>query len=428
MEITKPIMLDSTGQEIKEALLSIGGAISGKGRIYGFHIDESESDVSKKVTYLKDAVGMTPMAMNYETGVMNYGSWKSVLDDWLMPRPCMLKSNGTVYKYLDENDNTKYADGTDSDIANLDFDGNAMVEWGKNGKKIWYKVEPGSNNHSADVFIADYQADQNYHAYSFIDKDGNLKDHFYTPMFNGVVNNGKLRSISGLMPAGGTTAAQEITYAEANGSGWFTEILSDNTLIEFLLILLGKSTDVQTVFGKGNCNGFVNDASANYGKIVTGTMNKKGMFWGSDVSSNTETYGVKVFGMENWWGNIHRRYAGHINDNGVQKIKMTFGTEDGSIANNFNLTGEGYIEAGASPAKEGFISKMLFTPFTMIPAETLGSSTTHFPDYVWVNNGQVNYALRGGDSGNGAYCGFVFRLDFLASLAAWYFGACLSYR
>lgn len=39
------------------------------------YIDGNESDPSAKVTYLRDAVGMTPVKMNFSTGVFSYGSW-----------------------------------------------------------------------------------------------------------------------------------------------------------------------------------------------------------------------------------------------------------------------------------------------------------------------------------------------------------------
>lgn len=46
-----------------------------------------------------------------------------------MPRPCMLKSDGTVDYYLDPDDYTKKEDGeTPSDIANVNYNGNAMME------------------------------------------------------------------------------------------------------------------------------------------------------------------------------------------------------------------------------------------------------------------------------------------------------------
>lgn len=48
-----------------------------------------------------------------------------------MPKPCMLKTNGQVDYYLNENDYSKKADGTASDITNVNYNGNAMMEWGR---------------------------------------------------------------------------------------------------------------------------------------------------------------------------------------------------------------------------------------------------------------------------------------------------------
>ena len=63
--VTEPVILDSTGQAIKEAVLSIASAIEAKsGVIYAFHIDGAEGDPASKITYLKDAVGMKPAKMD----------------------------------------------------------------------------------------------------------------------------------------------------------------------------------------------------------------------------------------------------------------------------------------------------------------------------------------------------------------------------
>lgn len=73
-------------------------------KVYGFHINSKESDPSKAVTYLLDAVGMTPAKMDYANSKFDYGSWKNA---FFMPKPCMLKSDGTVDYYLDQNDYSK---------------------------------------------------------------------------------------------------------------------------------------------------------------------------------------------------------------------------------------------------------------------------------------------------------------------------------
>ena len=143
-EVTKPIILDETGKMIAERLSAIATAVArGSGTIYAFHIDSTEGDPSSKVTYLKDAIGMKPAHMDYTAGKFDYGSWK---DAFFMPRPCMVKYDGTVDYYLDPDDYTKKADGSASDVANTSYGGNAMMEWGRDGKKIWMKIEPDNGD------------------------------------------------------------------------------------------------------------------------------------------------------------------------------------------------------------------------------------------------------------------------------------------
>lgn len=96
--------------------------------VYGVHIDETDSNPKTRVRYLANAVGMIPAKMNYTSGTFDYGSWA---DAFFMPKPCMLKTNGQVDYYLNENDLSKKINGSASDIANIDYDGNAMMEWGK---------------------------------------------------------------------------------------------------------------------------------------------------------------------------------------------------------------------------------------------------------------------------------------------------------
>ena len=136
---TKPVMLDDTGRAINERLMEIRNVIAngGKGVIYGFHIDQTESDPAAAVTYLADAIGLTPAGMDYTNDIFQWGSWR---DAFFMPRPCMLKYDGTVDYYLDPNNYAKKTDGTASDVADDTYGGNAMMEWGKNGKKILYQI------------------------------------------------------------------------------------------------------------------------------------------------------------------------------------------------------------------------------------------------------------------------------------------------
>ena len=184
--------------------------------------------------------------------------------------------------------------------------------------------------------------------------------------------------------------------------------------------MMARSTDCQTAFGYGRCK------SSNNNAIAPGTMNTKGMFWGS----NDQTSGVKVFGMENVWGNLWRRTAGWINANGTQKVKLTRGTHDGSTATDYNTDGNGYKTiANATPAGSsgGYISSMKTEAFGRLPVTASGSSSTYEADGMWYNNGQVNYAYVGGGWSDGLMVGpFCAVLDHAASVLNSSVGAALS--
>ena len=430
MSITKPPVLDETGKRIAASLAGIEKALKrGTYTLYAFHIDGTESNPSAKVTYLEDAKGMTPAGMDYTNGKFSYGSWE---DAFFMPRPCMVLQEGVVDYYLDPDDYTKKDDGTASDIADTSYAGNAMMEWGRDGKKIWYKVVPDPGDvTSGTVYICDEQLDPSYHAWSFINNQGREVDHFYTPIFNGSsVNDGTrevMRSMSGLAITQSLTGIVERDRCLANNKGsdvlWYTEVIADRILINFLLILMGKSVDTQTVFGRGLDSGSQSALNA----YRTGALNDKGLFFGY----NDGNHGVKVFGMENWWGAQWRRTAGYIKNGSDQRIKLTYGQQDGSTVDGYNTDGSGYISMGITPTgtNGGYIDQMNFNEYGMFGKNSSGSSSTHFCDGQWFNNSATTYALFGGHSTHGLPCGaFCCNLSSAVSSADWTCGVALSYR
>ena len=399
---------------------------------YGFHIDGNESNPSDMVTYLADAVGMTPAKMDYANSKFDYGSWE---DAFFMPKPCMLKSDGTVDYYLDPDDYSKKVDGTTaSDVSNTSYDGNAMMEWGQNGKKIWLKIVPKDSGKSADVFIANAQLDDNYHDWSFHNCDGVSADHFYTPIYNGSVISSKMRSLSGQQVSKTLDGTAEITAAKANNASakelWNIECVADRFLINMLLILMGKSTDTQTVFGQGantSGNEAINDT------FRTGVHDAKGLFWGTNsgtVSSNNFANVVKVFGMENYWGFQWRRTNGYILADGTQKVKLTYGKEDGSNVVGYNTDGADYIsisDATPTGTSGNYISEMKFAEQGMFGKDTSGTSSTYYCDAQWYSNSGSRFALFGGGSNDGAGVGaFYCSLYGTVSGAYWDIGAALS--
>ena len=359
--------------------------------LYGFKIDQNESDPASMITYLSDCdnAQFASAYMDYTANTFNYGDWGDV---WFIKKlkPCMLKYDGTVDYELDKNDYTKKADGTDSDIANTAYEGNAMVGI----PKVYWKIVDNGDN-TANVYFCDKKIDNDFVCWSHVDNNGNEIDYCYMPIYCGSVVNNVLRSLSNRKYQGNISGGTGITYATANNQTediiWYIEVFSDRVLINILLLLLGKSTDSQTIFGTGN-------TQTSSTVIDMGTMNTKGLFWGS----NNTTSGVKIFGMENWWGNQWRKTAGCVVDNGIQKVKMTYGQLDGSTTNGYNPTGEGYISISGSTANEtsgGFISKMLFTPYGLIPIKATGSATTYYTDELWFTTTSISYLMCGGRAG-----------------------------
>lgn len=412
---------------------------SNGGIVYGFHVDAMNSNPSNAITYLKQAVGMTPSYMNYSAGEWNWGSWK---DAFFMPRPCMLKYDGTVDYYLNEDNYELKEDGTASDVADLEYGGNAMMEWGREGQRIYYKLVNDKSGNGYSCYIADYKVDDDYKCYSFINNEGDLVDHFYTPIYDGSLDTeGRLRSISGVSDVlHGTSGITEIEAARKNNpigeNMWYTENMADALLINMLLVLITKSLDSQSKVGQGNVNG---GSEANPSLIETGSLNNKGLFWGKNASggaSTTSHYGVKVFGMENYWGNTWRRIAGLMVDkNAKLYYKLTWGTQDGSecIGYPFN-TPTGMIEAGQLPENlrttaNGFISTMTAVKNEfLLPTEARGSSSTKYCDVIASNPWGNIYAARGGASNSGGNAGaFALNLNNSVSNTYWNFGASETY-
>lgn len=162
--------------------------------------------------------------------------------------------------------------------------------------------------------------------------------------------------------------------------------------------------------------------------LKTGTMNSKGLFWGE----NAGKAGVKVFGMENYYGNQWRRTAGLILANGIAKVKLSPSTRDGSKATNYNTDGTGYIEipnSTPSGTSGGYIKDMLYTALGMFPTSITGSSSTYYPDGCWFNIAIIAFALVGGSLNHGRPCGaFFVNLNAVAGNAGWNIGASLSYK
>lgn len=411
------IISDTSGKGMIQALNRIASAINHKaseGVIYGMHISGGTDDTDHIITYLHDAVGMTPAKMDYANDAFSWGSWH---DAFFMPKPCMLKYDGTVDYYLDVDDYNFREDGvTPSDVKNTSYEGNAMMEF----PKIWWKIIPqGDDESSAYIYISNYQADEDYHCWSNINCEGKEVEHFYMAIFRGTTINGRMRSIAGLPYTSLTrnqSAQSEINLAKANNQSadelWYTETYADNILIQMLTWLITKSTDVQKSIGRGVC-GLSYTESLLHG---TDTDLTKGLFYGKSDSVSD----MVLFGIHNYYGNQWSRMAGLILQNGVTKVKMH---------QPYSLTADGYdtlTDVAPSGSSGGYISKMKFSATGFCPNGASGSDGRYYSDGLWFNNTITAVALRGGTLTDGSLVGFAFNLADGAGYAHWNIGSSLS--
>ncbi len=382
---------ESTSQEILENTRKIIKGAEEKPKRYGMRINRLDSNPSTRVTYLFDAVGMTPAGMNFSGGGCDYGDWGDI---WFVKnnRPVMVRTDGTVDYELNHENHALKLDGTPSDIANTSYGGNAMSEIPLIWVKRWSK-----NNYDFVVFC-ETQYDDTYKAYAHTDADGNILPVTYFPMYEGAVINNRLRSLSGQTPTTSMTDEQETTAAKQNGERWDKQSYSEINLMYEMCTLISRSTNSQGKFGAG-CS-----TADNF--LKTGTLNGKGQFFGSTGT----TAAVKMFYCENFFGNYWKRLRGLLLINGIYYVKAV---------PPFNVTGEGYINTGmtVTGTSGGYISRMeMAADVGRIPTVVSGSETTYECDGCWFNATDIRVALFGGSRSGGSRCGLsCWCVDYLAS-------------
>lgn len=168
--------LDRTYANTNAILAAVGEDVKIKGvKRYGMKINKNDSNPATRCTYLFDAVGMTPAAMNYSAGRFDFGDWGDVFfvkNNY----PAMVKYDGTEDYKLDPNDHTKKADGTTaSDVSNTAYGGNAMSVFDGSGDKgkIWLsQFEIGNYEY---MIISNVQYDESYNDDAYVRRTAHMR-------------------------------------------------------------------------------------------------------------------------------------------------------------------------------------------------------------------------------------------------------------
>lgn len=332
-------------------------------------IDQSNSNPETCITYADDAVGM----------IAGSSAW----DDFFGHYPCLFK-DGVEVGRLNPNDFTKFEDGTSADITSGNA-GDVMIAFPKLGYKI---------STSGDIVTVSMTDNPNAEGYCYLahTRGTTVKDVFYLGAYKGYVTSSKLRSLSGKTPTVNTTIGNFRTQAQANGSGYDQSAFNQLIYRQCMYLLKYKNLDSQTAVGYGYAN-------SNSASISTGGTNAKGM----DYGESTGKLQMKLFGLEDFWGNVNEFIDGIFSDSSRNILTAT---------ENFNNTGSGYTNQGSSGFSSdtyGYMSKVQGTSEKgFVLKEASGSATTYYCDYGSVYASRL--ACFGGSWSSGASAG-AFCLD-----------------
>lgn len=374
------------------------------GYLYGFDINTTDSNPATRVSYPTDVDNYSWGSVTANTSGTNYGLSYSTNNKWLShlkpgvdftPKPCMLNYNGTVAEYLDPYDYTKNVNGVASSLnTSGNNTSNAMMEW----PKIY--VKRTESNGVYKFRCSDTKIDSSYDCYCNYDKNNNIIDHFYTAIYPLTSNvNASVRAKSSTQKYRSLCNCQylcldenlptAISRARENGDDWDIEQLCDRLLINDLLILITKSTNIQSKLGNGIAISVYDDmttATDSFMQAVsTSNIHKKGLFYGSTSTSDF----IKIFGMVNWYGGLSKMVAGfmmYTNSKVGSNYPVEYRYEKRRSDSNYEAANGSYkytlTNTSITYSTHDYIKTMKTLDIGRLPWTTGGSSSTYETDYL----------------------------------------------
>ena len=337
-------------------------------KIYGVSVDTSNSNPANAVTYIEDAIGVTPAKNG------NLNGWA---DKWPFNEVRLVGFKaGKVTKEVNPTNKTKYKDGT-----TIPADVDVMSEI----PKIYWKVTTSGNKY--EIRICNQKLDSGYKCLAHL-AGGVEKDFIYIGAYLGYVENGKLRSKSGVNPTASTTLTNFRSYARAVGSGYQLDNWHPLTLRKILYLIAYKNLDSQTALGKGN--------TGSGSKKNTGGTNTRGLYYGSTNVAEQ----VCFLGIEDFYGNLYTWVDGMYYNGNIMV------TPDNKT---FNDSASGFKNVGSTPnlSTYGYVKNVVKTAEGLFfPSDLGGSTSTYYSDSGNVASGCFSVhggSYYGGDNAGAFY-------------------------
>ena len=265
--------------------------------------------------------------------------------------------------------------------------GDVMV---KIPKFYFQRYRNGSVEH---IRIAD-KATSGFTLHPAFNHGGVEKDYLYVGAYKTTSGN---KSISGVLPLVDQTRATMRSNAKAKGTGWGIIDIAALSAIQMLILVEFANNDVQSVIGRGCCDG--NSLTLN-----TGTCDNVSGLTGRPAG--TDGFVDVVWrGIEGFWGNVWEWVDG-VNWNGSTYYVCNDPSKyaDDTTMNYTALAFRGTTNWSSSYiTKEGLDTGS--NPHVMLPSVAgSGSATTGYCDACWSSTGWRVFR-HGGYWYGGSFCG-----------------------
>lgn len=280
--------------------------------------------------------------------------------------------------------------------------------------KFWYRRYREGNIEY--IKIAD-MATAGFTLHPAFNHGGVTKDYLYVGAYKTTSGN---KSASGVSPLVNQTRATMRSNAKAKGTGWGIIDIAALSAIQMLILVEFANNNVQSVIGRGYCDG-------NTSALSTGTCNNVSGLTGRPAGTDGKV-DVVWRGIESLWGNVWEWVDGVNWNNGTYYVcNDPSKYADDTTTNYTALSFKGATDwSGSYIKQEGLDTGG--NPHVMLPsAADSGSETTYDCDACWSDTGW-HVLLHGGIWSNGSFCGlFAAAMNFSSSGSAPYFGSRLRY-
>lgn len=305
-------------------------------------IDQTITDPSTMITRIVDEGGIEAIRANSHRYTGTFADGKMTL------------------KQLNDNDGTKYVDGTAADLTTL-------------GTDVWMRLPQFNwkcSQYATDVWdfevVYGAKPDDTYKTW-----DGNDLIGAYEA-YN---SSNKSYSVSGKDSTGNVYQDKFKTYAQARGEGFSLVKWKHHCMMAMLYYTMYGNTNCQAKIGKGT------DSKTK----ATGATNSLGMT-DTVAGGNGDSNSINFWGLENWWGN-----KAEWVDNVAIDVRVWKVTEDDGTVR----------QAGTGGSSSGWISKLLLGEnIDLIPTAASGSETTGYCDYYSQSSAKTRMFVRSSYTAN----------------------------